>query len=43
MSGLEYPGVLYSNKPHAPSKRPGIFKAMLNPLGAVATLLHSSY
>ncbi|KAF8669395.1 hypothetical protein HU200_051743 [Digitaria exilis] len=24
MSGLEYPGVLYSNSPHAPSKRPGL-------------------
>ena len=39
MSGLEYPGVLYSNSPRAPSKRPGILKAMLNPLEAVATLL----
>lgn len=41
MSGLEYPGVLYSNNPRAPSKRPGILKAMLNPLEAVATLLHT--
>lgn len=24
MSGLEYPGVLYSNSPHAPSKKPGL-------------------
>ncbi|TKW35541.1 hypothetical protein SEVIR_2G380300v4 [Setaria viridis] len=24
MSGLEYPGVLYSNNPRAPSKRPGL-------------------
>ena len=30
MSGLEYPGVLYSNSPRASSKRQGILRTMLN-------------